>query len=1144
MGRLTKIKGDRIKVSTPASEHRSKDRTFSHKNKRTKKQEADKGRGSFQDHLHALGGNGKDVELSKGRQDEISVQGGGSEDPALSKDVSKFLSGLGLNASQHKMSLENHDRKRKLNFGAPKKVKSHEKMKYAQKANGEKAKDGRNSETGKQTGLEMKQNRLQRKSNPSESRASPGRPSVIPPPISPLASAKNDKMLFPPTADWYNLIPPLPASTSPVQAPSATQIASMTTTASGLHAAELSHFSSAPNSALVSSSSEQAFLKNILASGTLSDRLSALTLMVQSSPLHNTRALEVLKGMVEKGRGNGRQNEGDKGKGKGPGGGRDERLKAARAIVDWWVGGGAPKRKLKWAFPSVNTRYSQADLRYLRDQSFLHPEVTKRHLLVWYFEDWLKKYFFSFLQILEALSLDTLPYVRMQVLSFIFTLLRECPEQEHNLLRLMVNKLGDTEKSVCSRASHYLLRLLQAFPDMKAIVVRETTALVMRPAALTVAGASSLTQSAVPRPNTHIKFVDDGDNKDKGKGKKLEAPRPPSRSIWNVHARYYAAITFNQIVLSSSPSDRAAARALMDVYFQIFRDVVGERSQPNEEDDDKMEKIQLTGKGINKGRDAFNGPESKKKGRTVREIQGAAGFAEVQDENSRLVSAILTGVNRAMPFAKFDGGDVEFERHMDTLFLISHTSTFNITLQALTLIHHIVASLPTASSSGKPATAVPARYYRTLYATLLDPRLFTSNKQAMYLNLLYKSLKSDPDTDRVKAFLKRFLQVLVGGFGGNEFVAGGLWLLGELFKNVTALQLTLSRLPKEAKSESDAYDPRKRDPQHARASSSPLWELTPLLHHAHPTVSLLARQLLIRQPLTSSPDLSLHTLMHFLDRFVYKNPKKLKPKGSSAMQPVSASEGDGVRKLKGDLQEKPVNEESWWKRSEANVPVDQLFFHRYFSQRHEKEKAKAEKVGKRKGKTDASAPDSEADFDDNDIPGDLGTDDSDAEEAEIWKAMKASMPVVEGDDLLSDVDDEPNLPSDPGDDSEEDGASADGSVGDYEESVDEDTDHNDQAKSTQRHNVEDEEGFSLAEDSDADDLVNLDTDNSDGLIEWDGSDSSHDDFNGIDEGPVRTSKKRKHDEERTKRKKLRSLPTFASYDDYAKLIEDAPEDDI
>lgn len=51
--------------------------------------------------------------------------------------------------------------------------------------------------------------------------------------------------------------------------------------------------------------------------------------MAQSSPVHNTRALETLRGMSQKK-------------------GRDESLKALRSIVDWWTGGGAPDRKLKY----------------------------------------------------------------------------------------------------------------------------------------------------------------------------------------------------------------------------------------------------------------------------------------------------------------------------------------------------------------------------------------------------------------------------------------------------------------------------------------------------------------------------------------------------------------------------------------------------------------------------------------------------------------------------------------------------------------------------------------------------------------------------------------------------------------------------
>ena len=51
----------------------------------------------------------------------------------------------------------------------------------------------------------------------------------------------------------------------------------------------------------------------------------------------------------------------------------------------------------------------------------------------------------------------------------------------------------------------------------------------------------------------------------------------------------------------------------------------------------------------------------------------------------------------------------------------------------------------------------------------------------MYLNLLLKSLKLDTNIDRVKSFVRRFVQLLVsGGTGAVEFTAGGLYLLGEV----------------------------------------------------------------------------------------------------------------------------------------------------------------------------------------------------------------------------------------------------------------------------------------------------------------------------------------------------------------------------
>ncbi|KAI0696997.1 CBF/Mak21 family-domain-containing protein [Cerioporus squamosus] len=976
-----------------------------------------------------------------------------------------------------------------------------------------------------------------------------------------------------PSTTWYTSVPSLPAKPDLPQ-PTASQLSSLTERASSLLSADAEKYAS---SSAAQSASDAHFLKTVLSTGTLSDRLSALTLLVQASPVHNTAALESLRSMAQRGRAKG---------------GRDEGLKAVRCVVDWWVGGGGPGRKL----------------RYFRDQPLMHPDRTDSHLLIWYFEDWLKKYFFSMLQILETFSLDPLPYVRTQTLAFLATLLRSQPEQEQNLLRLLVNKLGDTEKSVCSRASYHLLQVLQAHPAMKGVIVREVRSLIFRLPASTAAQAAPSSDTPT---NSHIRFSDDSSSS-KGKlaSKDKDKASEGSLARWNSHAWYYAAVTLNQIVLTPTTADRAVARTLVDMYFEMFEEILGSKRDEDESDDEgPAQPKDKKGKGKDKGKDT---PKPKDKKQKRKEVKGEAGFAEVEDSSSRLIGAILTGVNRALPFAQMhlsSDSSAVFQKHIDTLFRITHTSTFNISLQALTLILQISTTLSAPASSKASSSAQPSssafsttlrdRFYRTLYASLTDPRLGTSNKQALYLNLVFKALKADHDTARVAAFVRRFVQVLASGAGAGgavEFVAGGLYLLGELFNVTPGLKQLLSTSKSKAAPAptAPAYDPRKRDPQYAHAFASPMYELLPLLHHYHPTISLHARQLLTSSPITGSPDLSINTLSHFLDRFVYKNPKKPKPKGSSAMQPSldNASSAHGVTLVKGEAAhggEVPVNDERFWKRRAEDVPVDEAFFHAYFVRKSEKERQKAAKVAKRrKGGEDGSDEDleeeeeeeeeeaSDAEFgadasasedqaEDVEERGESGTEsedggfdlsskgkkpapaedededeeeDSDAEEAEIWKAMKATMPAeLEDEDLMEDSDESDDVPSDLDEDAEEDASEVD---------ADEDED----GPSDAENEADDGDAFSLAEESDAEDLLSLDAEVPMGLIEYDGSDSESEaeaeEWGGISSEPSKKGGKRKRDEDgkKAQRKKLRSLPTFASYEDYAKLIDDGPEDNI
>lgn len=175
---------------------------------------------------------------------------------------------------------------------------------------------------------------------------------------------------------------------------------------------------------------------------------------------------------------------------------------------------------------------------------------------------------------------------------------------------------------------------------------------------------------------------------------------------------------------------------------------------------------------------------------------------------------------------------------MDTLFKITHSSNFNTSIQALILIEQLATSKHVAVE----------RFYRTLYESLLDARLITSSKHALYLNLLYRALRSDLNIKRVKAFAKRILQVIT--LHQPPFICGILYLLRELETTFPGLKSLLSdpeqdddadeevfrdilengsdsisQEPSHGESRRVSYDGRKRDPGHSNADKTCLWEL-------------------------------------------------------------------------------------------------------------------------------------------------------------------------------------------------------------------------------------------------------------------------------------------------------------------------------
>lgn len=786
-----------------------------------------------------------------------------------------------------------------------------------------------------------------------------------------------------------------------------------------------------------SNSSQKKFLSQILSSGTLNDKISALTLLIQEDPLHNIKAFETLLGFCEKKS-------------------RTASLQAINSLKDLLINGLLPDRKLI----SFNKRPLKKDLSDL-------------HLAIYYYEDFLKKSYFKLIQVLESLCHDPIVHVKMNVVTHIFDFLRSKPEQEENLLRLGVNKLGDNDNKIAGKTSYQILQLEQAHPAMKKIIIDAVI-------------------DTMLKPNVHH------------------------------NAQYYSILTLNQTILTRNETQ--VANVLINTYFSLFQKILVET------DDNNAEKIgdNVLGKS-EKGRknNRKNFKKGKKGGKSV--VQHKKTDSEViEEKSSKLFSALLTGLNRAFPFSDLPN-DV-YQKHMETLFRITHSSNFNTSVQALVLINHILTKLGLNTD----------RYYRTLYESLLDPRLLHSSKQGIYLNLLFKSLKADSKNHRrVMAFVKRILQISSNWLNVGT-ITGMLYLLIELSKEIPQVQdlmIDLNSRPDEENEDENAnvneeYDSRKRDPNYANAHKSLLWEVSNFINHYHPTVSIYAQSLLDGKS-QDKPDLGLYTLSHFLDRFVYRNAKnKPTTKGSSIMQPLGGAHTGSllVRSTNVSDNSVPVNTEDWLSKKSQDIRPDEAFFHQYFT-------TKASKIKSADSKSAQNGEDDEDELDDN----------------EVWDALVKSRPEVEddSDDDSVGFDEEDFSEMSEGDDGDEDEDGDDDNDNDVDDDGSDQQFDQESENFGQDNNVSIDEGFSDAS-ANADEQESSDEDDKEqsifGISNDDEYDSNDEEQNiqMLDFEEPKDKKRGRKDEgddksKKSKRKKLHDLPVFASADDYSQYLNSEDE---
>ncbi|AWP20443.1 putative CCAAT/enhancer-binding protein zeta-like [Scophthalmus maximus] len=587
------------------------------------------------------------------------------------------------------------------------------------------------------------------------------------------------------------------------------------------------------------------WMKTVVSSGVLADRMAAMTVLIQDAPVHTVEHVENLVAMVKKK------------------GSRRMGLMALDTLRELLLSDLLPEnRKLR--------PFAQHPFDQLEEKASGNRDARDRRLVLWYFEHQLKHHVAEFVAALDTVAHDTVAATKAKALATAHELLCGRPEQEKALLMQVVNKLGDPEYKTAAKASYLLETLLHKHPNMKAVVSCEVERLMFR-------------------PNVSAK------------------------------AQYYAVCFLSQVILSHDEAELAAK--LIAIYFSFFRACV------------------------------------KKK-----------------DIESKMLSALLSGVNRAYPYA--GAGDEKVKEQLDTLFKVVHLVKFNTAVQALMLLFQVMDSQQTVSD----------RYYVALYRKLLDPGLSSSSRQSMFLNLLYKSLKADIVLRRVKAFVKRLLQV--SAEQNASFACGALFLVSEVMKAKPGLKLLLqddgdgeeeefkdlaeeeevdgeeeerfvdADKPQEAASAEAAagikpaaswvhhqnleggknmlqsYDALHRNPLFCGADHTTLWELQRLTLHFHPSVSLFAKTILEGGFVLYSGDpLQDFTLIRFLDRFVFRNPKQLKGKQNTDTGVLGPRHRLPVNFL-------PVNCDEFLSKEESQIPVDEIFFHRFFKKRQQEKQVR------------------------------------------------------------------------------------------------------------------------------------------------------------------------------------------------------------
>jgi ribosome biogenesis protein MAK21 len=540
----------------------------------------------------------------------------------------------------------------------------------------------------------------------------------------------------------------------------------------------------------------------------------------------------------------------------------------------------------------------------------------------------------------------------------------------------------------------------------------------------------------------------------------------------------------------SSPSTTASLPAsLINTYFHLF-----EMTVKKEEANKKKES------------------SAKKKSNSSKDSSSSSSGMK-----SRLLSALLTGVNRAHPY--LPKKDAAMEQHVDALYRISHTAPPSASTQALMLLFQLAvgqADPPATAGDERDDSVVTTRrdrFYRALYSKLLDGEMFSGRQLTLFFNLLYKAMKYDSSIERISAFIKRLLHSAL--HLSSSIVCGSLFLSSEIVRCHPELRRELDAA---APPGAATFDPTKREPRAAfsggAASTGDLWELSLLAHHFHPSVTKFTAGSDGGISYKGDP-LKDFALQPFLDKFAFRNPKSLDKLTKQLKRGVSVAERKSG--LSGASALLPMNDPSHLES--RNISEEDSFFHKFFAERARRDEMKGIVRGAsvaNKDKDDSDLEDEALDAAEADgLIDDFEEGDTDSEEEAFVNQLAEKLMESSGNGKVNFDDEDPDM--DGWSDFEDDENDEDGNL---EDENDNDDDEDDSAPGMD----DNEDAFMDAASSDEDEGGDVF-----GALEG-GEDSG----GGSDEDDSYSEKKLKRQGERKKTK----MSPFADADEYEKLLEE------